>query len=46
MNTINYVEYLNCPTCKVPVLVDEEYTSPAQIDIECRNCLDVSQVTL
>jgi hypothetical protein len=46
MNTIEYIEYLDCPTCKVPALVDEEYTSPSPIRVECRNCLDVSEVTL
>ena len=41
---VEYVEYVDCPTCKVPYLADEEYTSPARIRIECRNCLDVSGV--
>ena len=46
MNALEYVEYVDCPTCKVPYLADEEYTSPARIRIECRNCLDVSEITL
>jgi hypothetical protein len=46
MITVEYVEYLDCPTCGVPALVDQEYTSPARILIECRNCLDVSGITL
>jgi hypothetical protein len=46
MNTIKYVEFLNCPTCGVSVLIDEEYNSPARIRIECRNCLEVSGITL
>jgi len=44
--TIKYAEYIKCPTCKVPVLVDQEYTPPARLQIECRNCLDVSGITL
>ena len=46
MTSLQYVEMVDCPTCSAPVLVDQEYISPAEISVECRNCLDVSQITL
>jgi len=46
MTSLQYIEVVDCPTCSAPVLVDQEYISPAEISVECRNCLDVSQITL